>query len=98
MRTPVLKLFFQMAKTLEEAMDILIHNLEPLSLLFQLTSHIRQQEQEYFIGTTIPSDVQVHAFSKIRSKERCREYYSMQIRTKRRIMVQKVHVMQRYWA
>lgn len=65
---------FQMAKTLEENMDILIHNLESLSWLFHPTSHIRQQEQEYFIGTTISNDVQVHAFSEICSKERCREY------------------------
>jgi hypothetical protein len=45
---------FQMAKTSEESMDTLIHNLESLSLLIQPASRTRQQEQESFIRMSIP--------------------------------------------
>jgi hypothetical protein len=45
---------FQMAKTLEEGMDILIQNLESLSLLFQPNMQTTQEEQENFIGMSIP--------------------------------------------
>jgi hypothetical protein len=47
---------FQMAKTLEDSMDTLIHKLESLSLLFQPTSPTRQQEQVSFIGMSIPEN------------------------------------------
>jgi hypothetical protein len=63
---------FQMAKTSEEDMDILIQDLESLSLLFQPTSHTRQHEQENFIGMTIPNDVQVYPPSDICSRGRCK--------------------------
>jgi hypothetical protein len=63
---------FQMAKTSEESMDILIQNLESLSLLFQSTPRTRQQEQESFIGISIPQNVQVHPPSDIRSKGKCK--------------------------
>jgi hypothetical protein len=49
-----------MAKTSEEGMDILLQNLEALSLLFQPTVQTTQEEQENFIGMCIPDDVQVH--------------------------------------
>jgi hypothetical protein len=63
---------FQMAKTSEEGMDLLIQNLESLSLLFQPTSHTRQEEQENFIGMRIPDEVQVHPPSDILSKGKCK--------------------------
>lgn len=63
---------FQMAKTSEESMDILIQNLESLSLLFQSTPRTRQEEQESFIGISIPQNVQVHPPSDIRSKGKCK--------------------------
>jgi hypothetical protein len=63
---------FQMAKTSEESMDTLIHNLESLSLLIQPASRTRQQEQESFIGMSIPENVQVHPPSDIRSKGKCK--------------------------
>jgi hypothetical protein len=63
---------FQMAKTSEESMDILIQNLESLSLLFQSTPHTRQEEQESFIGISILQNVQVHSSSDIRSKGKCK--------------------------
>jgi hypothetical protein len=44
---------FQMPKNSEDDMDILIQNLESLSLLFQSASHTRQEEQESFIGMSI---------------------------------------------
>jgi hypothetical protein len=63
---------FQMAKTSEESMDTLIHNLESLSLLFQPASRTRQHEQESFIGMSIPENVQVHPPSDIHSKGKCK--------------------------
>jgi hypothetical protein len=51
---------FQMVKTSEEGMGILLQNLEALSLLFQPTVQTTQEEQENFIGMCIPDDVQVH--------------------------------------
>jgi hypothetical protein len=63
---------FQMAKTLEEGMDILIQNLESLSLLFQPNMQTTQEEQENFIGMSIPEDVQVHPPNVIRSKGKCK--------------------------
>jgi hypothetical protein len=63
---------FQMAKTLEEGMDILIQNLESLSLLFQPNMQTTQEEQENFIGMSIPEDVQVHPSNAIRSKGNCK--------------------------
>jgi hypothetical protein len=45
---------FQMTKTSEESMNTLIHNLESLALRFQQMSHTTQQEQESFIGMSIP--------------------------------------------
>jgi hypothetical protein len=63
---------FQMAKTFEEGLDILIQNLERLSLLFEPTSRARQEKQESFIGMSIPENVQVHPPSDIRSKGRCK--------------------------
>jgi hypothetical protein len=63
---------FQMAKTSKESMDILIQNLESLSLLFQSTPRTRQEEQESFIGISIPQNVQVHPPSDIRSKGKCK--------------------------
>jgi hypothetical protein len=63
---------FQMAKTSDEGLDILIQNLESLSLLFQPSSRTRQEEQETFIGMSIPENVQVHPPSDIRSKGKCK--------------------------
>jgi hypothetical protein len=63
---------FQMAKTSEEGLDILIQNLERLSLLFEPISRTRQEEQESFIRMSIPENVQVHPPSDIRSKGRCK--------------------------
>jgi len=63
---------FQTAKTSEDAMDILIQNLESLSLLFQPPTRTRQEEQESFIGMSIPENVEVHPPSEIRSKGRCK--------------------------
>ena len=63
---------FQMAKTSEEGMDILLQNLESLSLLFQPRSHTRQEEQENFIGCSIPNEVQVHPPNDIRAKGKCK--------------------------
>jgi len=63
---------FQQAKTSEESMDVLIQNLESLSLLFQPTSHTRQEEQENFIGFSIPDDVQVHPPTDILAKGKCK--------------------------
>jgi hypothetical protein len=63
---------FQMAKTSEESMDIFIQNLESLSLLFQSTPLTRQEEQESFIGISIPQNGQVHPPSDIRSKGKCK--------------------------
>jgi hypothetical protein len=63
---------FQMAKTSEESMDTLMHNLESLSLLFQPASRTRQHEQESFIGMSILENVQVHPPSDIRSKGKCK--------------------------
>jgi hypothetical protein len=63
---------FQMAKTSEEGMDILIQNLESLSLLFQPTVQTTQEEREKFIGMSIPDDVQVHPPNDIRSKGKCK--------------------------
>jgi hypothetical protein len=37
-----------------QSMSTLIHNLESLALLFQQMSHTTQQEQESFIGMSIP--------------------------------------------
>jgi hypothetical protein len=51
---------FQMTKSSKEAMDILIQNVESLPLLFQPTVQTMQEEQENFIGMSIPDDVQVH--------------------------------------
>jgi hypothetical protein len=51
---------FQMAKTSEEDMGILLQNLEALSLLFQPTVQTTQEEQENFIGMCILDGVQVH--------------------------------------
>jgi hypothetical protein len=51
---------FQMAKTSEEGMGILLQNLEALSLLFQPTVQTTQEEQENFIGMCILDGVQVH--------------------------------------
>ena len=63
---------FQTAKTSEDAMDILIQNLESLSLLFQPPTRTRQEEQESFIGMSIPENVEVHPPSEIRSKGKCK--------------------------
>lgn len=63
---------FQMPKNSEDDMDILIQNLESLSLLFQSASHTRQEEQESFIGMSIPKNVHVHPPSNIRSKGKCK--------------------------
>jgi hypothetical protein len=63
---------FQMVKTSEEGMDILLQNLEALSLLFQPTVQTTQEEQETFIGMCIPDDVQVHPPNDIRSKGKCK--------------------------
>jgi hypothetical protein len=46
--------------------------LEYLSLLFQSTPLTRQEEQENFIGISIPQNVQVHPPSDIRSKGKCK--------------------------
>jgi hypothetical protein len=63
---------FQMAKTSEEGMDILIQDLESLSLLFQPTVQTTQEEQENFNGMSIPDDVQVHPPNAICSKGKCK--------------------------
>jgi hypothetical protein len=63
---------FQMVKTSDEGLDILIQNLESLSLLFQPSSRTRQEEQETFIGMSISENVQVHPPSDIRSKGKCK--------------------------
>ena len=63
---------FQMAKTSPEGMDTLIEKLDSLSLLFQPNTRTRQEEQENFIGCTIPDDVQVHPPNDIRSKGKCK--------------------------
>jgi hypothetical protein len=55
-----LKYIFQMNKTSEEGMNILIQNLESLSLLFEPIMQTTQQEQENFIDMCIPDNVQVH--------------------------------------
>jgi hypothetical protein len=46
--------------------------LESLSLLFEPISRTRQEEQESFIGMSIPENVQVHPPSDIRSKGKCK--------------------------
>jgi hypothetical protein len=44
---------FQMAKTSEDGIDLLIKKLESLSLLFEPTCCTRQEEQESFIDMSI---------------------------------------------
>jgi hypothetical protein len=63
---------FQITKTSEEGMDILIQNLESLSLLFEPTVQTTQQEQENFIGMCISDDVQAHPPNDIHSKQKCK--------------------------
>jgi hypothetical protein len=63
---------FQMAKTSEEGMDILIQNLESRSLLFQPTVQTTQEEQENFIGMFIPDGIHIHPPNDIRSKGKCK--------------------------
>jgi hypothetical protein len=63
---------FQMAKTSEDGIDLLIKKLESLSLLFEPTCCTRQEEQESFIGMSIPKNVHVHPPSNIRSKGKCK--------------------------
>ena len=63
---------FQRAKTSEEGIDVLIQNLESLSLLFDPSTQTRQQEQENFIGCSIPNDVQVHPPNDTRAKGKCK--------------------------
>ena len=63
---------FQRAKISEEGIDVLIQNLESLSLLFDPSTQTRQQEQKNFIGCSIPNDVQVHPPNDIRAKGKCK--------------------------
>ncbi|KAG2598759.1 hypothetical protein PVAP13_5KG398207 [Panicum virgatum] len=63
---------FQRAKTSEEGIDVLIQNLESLSLLFDPSTQTKQQEQENFIGCSIPNDVQVHPPNDTRAKGKCK--------------------------
>jgi hypothetical protein len=75
---------FQMAKTSEDSMDILIQNLESLSLLFQPTTRTRQEEQESFIGMSIPENVQIHPPSDIHSKGKCKRILGHADKNKRK--------------
>ncbi|KAJ1265416.1 hypothetical protein BS78_08G075100, partial [Paspalum vaginatum] len=63
---------FQVAKTSEGGIDMLIQKLESLSLLFQPSTQTRQDEQENFIGCSIPDDVHVHPPNDIHSKGKCK--------------------------